>query len=316
MLYDIAFMGGGVRGIAFCGAVAQLEKTGYLPRKLAGVSAGAIAAACFASGFTATELKKELLELDYSRFKKRDYVALGLISRFKNLRRDFGVYSADEFEKWLTILLLKKGVRTFADIKGGATGKCLQLTAADIQGKRLLVLPDDLKLFGIDANKFSVAKAVRMSMSIPLFYEPYILQAKNGKQYKIVDGGIFCNYPIWLLDDGCAKLDVPVFGAKLISDALPSDKDINIAKKFKLADYIKTVFASTLDATGHGYSRVVTGDSQRTINISVAVDGKNIISTDFDINKKSASALFNNGEHATKAFLRTWNFDRWKKMRS
>ena len=58
-----------------------------------------------------------------------------------------------------------KGIRTFADLPPGK----LLITASDISDGTILVLPDDIRRFGIDPNTFEVAKAVRMSCSIPYF---------------------------------------------------------------------------------------------------------------------------------------------------
>jgi len=305
MQCDMAFMGGGVRGIAFSGAISSLENSGYSFRRVAGVSAGAIAAALVASGFSGQEIKQQLQDLDYSKFKKRDYVKLGPLRDFVNLRRDLGIFSADTFENWLATLLKTKGVVTFKDIKGRASGKRLQLTAADIDNKRLLVLPQDLVLFGLDPDTFSVATAVRMSMSIPVFYEPYNLIDSNGNSHLIVDGGIFCNYPIWLLDDGCGKTEVPVFGAKFSeSNVNCIKKQTRFNKKFcRLTSYLKQIISAALDATGHGYARTVAHDKKRTINIDVCINGKNVSSTDFNINKKTARALYANGVKATEKML-------------
>lgn len=38
------------------------------------------------------------------------------------------------------------------------------------------MLPDDLVLYGIEPDSFEVAKAVRMSCSIPYFFDPVILR--------------------------------------------------------------------------------------------------------------------------------------------
>jgi len=306
MLCDIAFMGGGVRGIAFAGTITELENSGYKFRTVAGVSAGAIAASLIAAGFSGCEIGRELENLDYSKFKTKDYKSFGIIRDYINLRQDFGIYSADAFENWLYNLLAKKGIYTFGDLKNIT----LKLTTADIENKRLLVLPDDLHLFGLDYKKFSIAAAVRASMSIPLFYEPYKLKDSKGKTHLLVDGGIFCNYPIWLLDDGCQKPKVPVFGAIFENDTAKTN-----TRPYKLADYIKMVLGSALDASGHGYSRITKGDSERTIKISTVVSGKSINSTDFDIDKKTSRLLLENGKTATKKFLDGFYFDKWIKLR-
>jgi len=315
MFYDIAFMGGGVRGIGFAGAIVALENAGYTPRSVAGTSAGAIAAALVAAGFSGEEMRKELEGLDYLKFKSKDHTSKGLLSEYLHLRKDFGIYSADYFEDWLTSLLKKKSIVTFGDIENNDKKRKLQITASDVGNKRLLVFPQDLKLFGLIPNNFSVAKAVRMSMSIPIFYEPYKLKDIFNKEHLIVDGGIFCNYPIWLLDDGCKKPDVPVFGVKFI-ECNNSGKTANQYTFTKFTDYIKFIISSILDSTDQGYARTTQGDTERTINVSVCVNNKNISATDFDLDKKTATALFNNGLTAGNNFLKNWNFDKWSALRS
>lgn len=53
---DLAFEGGGARGLALNGAIAELDKEGFLPGRLVGTSAGAICAALVAAGYTGKEL--------------------------------------------------------------------------------------------------------------------------------------------------------------------------------------------------------------------------------------------------------------------
>jgi len=311
---DIAFMGGGVRGIAFAGAISALENAGFVPRKVVGTSAGAIVATLVAVGFSSEEMKKEMENLDYLKFKSKDHATRGLLSEYLHLRKDFGIDSADFFEDWMSSLLKKKGIITFGDLEKSNKKRTLQVTASDIGNKRLLVLPQDLRLFGLNPLNFSIAKAVRMSMSIPIFYEPFKLQDAFSKEHLIVDGGLFCNYPIWLLDNGCKKPGVPVFGMRFV-ECSNSNKSINQHSFTKFTDYIKFLLSSILDSTEHGYARTVRGDIERTINISVCVKGKNISATDFNLDKTTANALFNNGLSAGNDFLKTWDFDKWLAIR-
>ena len=307
---DIAFMGGGVRGIAFAGAIAAFEEADFVPRNVVGTSAGAIAAALVAAGFNGSEIKKELENLDYLKFKTKDHTSGGLFSEYMHLLKDFGIYSADFFEKWLASLLKQKGIITFGDLeKYGANGT-LQITAADITNKRLLVLPQDLKLFGLIPGSFSVATAVRAGMSIPIFYEPYKLKDSLGNEHIIVDGGLFCNYPIWLLDDGCSAPDVPVFGLKFVDCATTSNNSFS-----KFTDYIKHILGAVLDVTNRGYTQSVRGDSKRTIEISACINNKTISATNFALDKKTAAALHDNGHKAATKFLKSWNFEKWLALR-
>jgi NTE family protein len=50
----------------------------------------------------------------------------------------------------------------------------LQVIASDITAHRLLVLPRDAKrFFAIEPDDLDVAEAIRMSMSIPIFFKPW-----------------------------------------------------------------------------------------------------------------------------------------------
>ncbi|WP_339062432.1 hypothetical protein [Tepidibacillus marianensis] len=62
-----------------------------------------------------------------------------------------------------------KGVRTFNDLK-----KPVYIIASDITSGKLLKLPDDLVEFDIDPQSFEIAKAVRMSSSLPFFFNLFV----------------------------------------------------------------------------------------------------------------------------------------------
>jgi len=80
----------------------------------------------------------------------------------------------------------------------------LHIVATDLTNKRLLNFPDDLAKAPYnyaDPTGFSVAKAVRASMSIPLVFEPVVLpyergSADTGNRAMLVDGGVLSNYPV------------------------------------------------------------------------------------------------------------------------
>jgi NTE family protein len=55
--YDAVFEGGGVKGVALIGALKRLEEEGIEFGRVAGTSAGAIAASLVASGYKAEEIK-------------------------------------------------------------------------------------------------------------------------------------------------------------------------------------------------------------------------------------------------------------------
>ncbi len=218
---DAVFEGGGVKGIGLVGAVSEIEKAGYEFENIAGTSAGAIVSSLLAVGFKAKEIKEELEKLNYKNFKDEGLLdKLGFIGKGLSIGFEYGVYEGDYFENWLEDLLREKEKTTFGEIKTKYPEEKykykLQVIAADITERRLLVLPGDLKGFGYDPDHFSIVRAVRMSMSIPVFFEPVKLQDSSGRDHFLVDGGMLSNYPIWLLDDGTSDPPWPTFGFKLI----------------------------------------------------------------------------------------------------
>ena len=77
----------------------------------------------------------------------------------------------------------------------------LQVIASDVTTHELLVLPRDATKLGIEPDELDVALAVRMSMSIPVFFEPVRFEnPKTGETHVIVDGGMLSNFPVWLFD--------------------------------------------------------------------------------------------------------------------
>jgi len=60
--FDLVFRGGGIKGIAFLGALERMHQEKYTTRRLIGTSAGAIFAAGWAAGYTPAEIKERVTE--------------------------------------------------------------------------------------------------------------------------------------------------------------------------------------------------------------------------------------------------------------
>jgi NTE family protein len=319
---DAVFEGGGVKGIGLVGAVSEIEKAGYVFENMAGTSAGAIVAALLAVDYKAEEIKRELEKLDYSYFKDEGFLdRFGVVGKALSIAFEYGVYEGGYFQSWLENLLRAKGKTTFGQIKTEYPEEKykyrLQVIAADITDRRLLVLPHDLKLFGYEPDEFSISRAVRMSMSIPLFFEPVRLRDNLGKVHFIVDGGVLSNYPVWLLDDGTSNPPWPTFGFKLVE---PNTRELKRGRRNQISNpvaYLLALVGTMIDAHDNFHISKSKGDYDRTIGIStmINVDGrdKEIKTIDFDITKEESRLLFGNGERAAKEFLRAWDFEEWKK---
>lgn len=306
--------GGGVKGIGHVGAISALEQNGYVFDCVAGSSAGAIVASLIAAGYRGEEMHDLMKTVDYLKFKEEGLLDhIGVIGKGASVLFDYGIYSAEYLETWLNALLMKRNACCFKDVLREDGTYALQVTTVDLTTQELLVLPQDLARFHIDINSFPIARAVRMSMSIPFFYQPYELKDMQGRTHYLVDGGLLSNYPMWILDDG-EMIQQPIFGFRLINEttikkeATPCDS---------ILDYLKLLISTLLDAGDHIPISNTKGDQERSILIpsNITIDGvqKNISTTDFEISEQESEALYQNGLQAGREFLAHWNFQDWLK---
>lgn len=302
---DLVFEGGGLRGIGLVGAYSVLEEQGYRPQNVAGASAGAIVAALVAAGYTAAELREVLGALDLLSLKDRAWEdRLPALSRTVSILKDRGIYEGEAFLGWMTELLEAKGVRNFGDLlaRPGAVPLYrhkLQVIASDLTEQRLLVLPRDAHRLGIeDPDGLEVALAVRMSMSIPLFFEPVSFrEPKTGREHVIVDGGMLSNFPVWLFDS--EEPSWPTIGVKFTEEdsRTPLIAYGSGGGLFDLVDYAGNLVETMLEAHDRFY--LEESDFRRTI----AIDALGVGTTEFDLPKERAMALYDSGRAAAEGFL-------------
>ncbi|MCK0472570.1 patatin-like phospholipase family protein [Halalkalibacter sp. APA_J-10(15)] len=298
MKVDGVFAGGGVKAFSFIGAVQVMEEKGFEFDHVAGTSAGSLVAALIKSGYTSEELYSLLDELDVETFKDERMSLLPFpIAKWIHLYFKFGLYRGDALEKWLKEALAKKGVRTFADLPNGS----LKLIASDLTRGRLVVLPDDLKRYGVIAEKFSVARAVRMSCSIPFFFEPVKIYSRGSsrKPSYVVDGGILSNFPMFLFRNGkIKKYRKPVIGFQLTPE-------INLLPKNKMnnaIDMYRALFETMSNAHDLRYI-----DDQHAKNV-VFIPVIDVKATDFELTDGQKKELVHLGRDETEQFLRSWAY--------
>src|ERR1044072_1217191 len=91
---NLVFEGGGVKGIAYGGALEVLEQSQITPQieKVAGTSAGAITATMVSLGYTAGELIEIMMGLDFSKLEDGSDI-LGL----ERLVKYYGWFKGDYF---------------------------------------------------------------------------------------------------------------------------------------------------------------------------------------------------------------------------
>lgn len=319
---DAVFEGGGVKGIALVGAIAEIEKAGYEFECLAGTSAGAIVAALLAVGYSARELKSIIENLPYRKMKDTSRIdRFWAFGQLMSIVFEYGIYEGRYFEEWLHNLLKAQGKTRFGDLKDEMQTDPkyqykLQVIAADLTDRRLLVLPRDLADFVAEPDLFPISKAVRMSMSIPIFFEPVQLKDRKGVTHIIVDGGVLSNYPVWLLDDGTCDPPWPTFGFKLVEQDQRKLSEPERNPIRNTWNYLNALAGTLLDAHDSFHISMSKGDYDRTIGIPTTVNlhgsAKEIQGTDFDLTKEQQELLYQNGLDAAQRFLQKWDFDAWK----
>ena len=319
---DAVFEGGGVKGIALVGAIAEIEKAGYEFECLAGTSAGAIVAALLAVGYSARELKAIIESLPYQKMKDTSRIdRFWAFGQLMSIVFEYGIYEGRYFEEWLNNLLKAQGKTRFGDVKNPEENDPkyqykLQVIAADLTDRRLLILPRDLADFGIEPEMFPISKAVRMSMSIPIFFEPVQLKDRKGMTHIIVDGGVLSNYPVWLLDDGTSNPPWPTFGFKLVEQDQRKLREPERNPIRNTWNYLNALAGTLLDAHDSFHISMSKGDYDRTIGIPTTVNlygsAKEIQGTDFDLTKEQQELLYQNGIDEAQRFLKKWDFEAWK----
>jgi NTE family protein len=305
---DSVFQGGGVRGFAFLGALRCLDDAGIRIRKVAGTSAGAITAAAVATKATSDELESLMAPLDFNTFLTKktssliwngnpndDLENMAVMLANLTLVGRMGQYSTDPFYKWMKEALKGKLDTFKAPVTEGEWHEKtdLKIVVSDITDGEMRVLPTDLNLYGLDPLKFEVAEAVRLSMSIPLFFEPGTLSGRT-----VVDGGILSNFPMWIFDakEGTPP-NCPTIGFRL-------SKGSTRAPQIKTAAaVVSNMLFTMMVARDKHYMRLY--DQRRVINI----DTGSVSDTQFALSLEDKEVMYAQGYKATKKFLiNSWDW--------
>ncbi|MFA9559417.1 patatin-like phospholipase family protein [Evansella sp. AB-rgal1] len=294
---DGVFAGGGIKAFSFVGALRIMERENMSFERLAGTSAGSIIAAFITAGFNSEEIEKLFEEFDVSslldssneNFFFRFY-------RWIRLYRKMGIYEGEILEQWLEEILKQKGVSTFADILPGS----LKMVASDLTNGQILILPDDLPKYGLNPNTFSIARAIRMSSSLPFFFEPVKLTNKNtGRESLIVDGGVLSNFPIWLFTDkDMTKIKRPVLGFRL-SPSRDTIEPKEVTNAFAMLHSMIDTMRTAHD------QRYISKSHSKNI---IFIPAQHISTTQFSIKGDQKLELIKLGEESTANFLKKWSY--------
>lgn len=248
--------GGGTRLSCYIGILQALQEMGFEFRHLVGVSGGSIVAALYAAGHSLVDIKALALQTDFRQFWSFS---------FTSLLRTGGLCNGNKLEAWLDKQL--QGV-TFAELAYD-----LHVLATDINGGGPVVFnrskTPDLK----------VSKAIRFSMSIPLFFS---FQAFE--QHIMTDGVI--------LSEDALHRDWSGAGLPLISFRLKSDAEarpVQTRRYFPVVSYIYMLIRTFMSAVSREYVHAEYWHNTIVINTG------GISSVDFALSIEQKTQLFDVG---------------------
>lgn len=205
---NLVMEGGGIRGLAYSGALEMLEKKGVLRNidRVAGSSAGAIAGLMVSLGYNSFEIDSILKTLKIQNFNDGKF----FVGKIKRVKKEYGIFKGAKFEKWLAQLIEYKtgnaGI-TFNELHQlhltNKTFKDFYCTGTNVTRQRLEILSwkswPNMKLY----------TAVHISSCIPFYFKPVPIDKMGNEvplkdslvQYDLYgDGGMLCNYPINMFD--------------------------------------------------------------------------------------------------------------------
>jgi NTE family protein len=335
---DLVFEGGGVKGIGLAGAFSYLDEQGFKPQRVAGTSAGAITAALVAAGYSGQELQS--LVLEEMKFKSFEDGGRWPVSQALELAAHKGLHPGKYFESWMRERLEQKGITKFgqlrvansdgnggggdgdpgtADAEGGGVRYKLQVIASDITEQRMLVLPRDAQEhLGLDPDELEIAAAVRMSMSIPIFFDPVVYHDPRNPhdQRLIVDGGLLSNFPVWLFDSPPGQVPRwPTFGLLLVA---PNQQAPLVAGDApERTDEGKVSILGFLMAIGHtmmeAHDRLYVEQANYARTIPINTLGVQTTQFSIDDDPQLKRKLYDSGRDAAAEFLKTWDFNAYIK---
>jgi len=308
---DGVFSGGGIKGLAFAGALAGAEKAGYRRwHELAGTSAGAITAMALAVGYDPKGLKHSLDAFDFERLA--DYGSpIHLLGAVADLIFHESIVRGDELGDWIRQLLDDSPLAgvgadtTFGELRQLKPGGELLVVGTDLAHSRMVVFPRDVALYAdergqpLDPDSFPIWKAVRISASYPYFFPPVrgLWDTSTGKQGVLVDGGVVSAFPLFVFDKPRPRH--PTWGFHLHAGFDP-DEDAPSYRAIGGPTWPKEMLEGILDTAMNALDKFELGRfSSRVIPIPTGA----VSTLNFNLSDSEKGYLYESGLKAAEAFF-------------
>ena len=301
---NLVFEGAGMRGIAYCGVLEELENRQLLKgvEKVGGTSAGALMALTVALGYSSSEIRELIGSTNFKRLNDGRYFLFGGIHR---MQRNFGWYRGERLDSWIGAIIKKKTGNeniSFEEwIQKGYKG--LYVTGTCLNRQRLIVFSHETY------PKMKVRDAVRISMSIPLYFGAVCINQQGQVIRKtrrldtldiMVDGGFTGNFPIRLFDSTTAP-NMQTLGFRIdMDEQIASDRtERKLVPKpvTNFNEYITAFYTMILENLNRQTLTAV--DWERTVSISDGLVSPRIRR----LSRKEIDILIANGKQALISYL-------------
>lgn len=288
------------------------------------------------------QLTKSLMSNSQGRVRQLYNVARHGLGMFRLVSRHLGLNPGQEFFNWIYRLLKEQGIESNADLmkkrarlsdgmhmRPEIGGDINHLTAglviitADVTTQTKVEFPRMAQLYWQSSDSIHPAQFVRASMSIPLFFEPVIVQdlpkgpevqkmwqewvryyGPIPNQVKFVDGGLIANFPIDAFHVNKVPR-LPSFGVKLGSTRNEPNEDNT------LRGFAKDLINSMRQV--HHYEFLLQNRDYEHLIQTVDVGDHSWF--DFSISNHDKIDLFIRGARAADEFLRKFNWHEYKELR-
>ncbi|MFT4995925.1 MAG: NTE family protein [Flavobacteriales bacterium] len=238
---NLVLEGGGMKGIAYAGALEVLDSLGISDsiERIAGTSSGAMNGLMYALGYSGKEIHHLNLNTNFGKYNQVGFPLIGGLIRVK---KTYGYYKTDRLIEDLSKVMAAKGFSpdlTFEELyiahQSGKNVKLLYLTGANLTDQKTEVFSHETY------PNMRVLDAVRISISIPMYFEAVFMQPDGSLVEKkdadsttkvMVDGGVLDNYPFFVFDtlvtvnsgdNSYYKCNIHSLGIKLETDSSTLD---------------------------------------------------------------------------------------------
>ncbi len=274
--YNCVFGGGGIRGMAYIGAIKALEELNVEIGAIAGSSVGAVFASFLAAGYNYNEIKELFFDFNINMFRDLN------ISFFTS---DISISKGEIFLEWLRKKIGEKFYAEeytnqkvcFKDIK-----KDLYILTVDLNTNTPYIFSKE------NTPDEEIAFAVRASAGLPGLMKPI-----NFGSAVLVDGDLIKSWPAWKIYDSLNTSD-----SRLLEFRLEGSRDGSDIKNpiDYLNSIINTIWYLSTENVFNDYSENDRYDY-------IVIDTKDIILFDFTVNKETKDSLSDKGYAVTKSYF-------------